>query len=178
MSNDSVSGSKDAGRSANLASGSSADGTQAAPPRVQPTQTRAVVEPSVPMKANDSLAFRSDAPRDVAMPSSTSGSTIAELSKVQLSAFKSDAPRETRDHAMLASAVDRQVPLDALRIQTTPTELSAFRAHAPRDTARPSSSSGVGGAGSRRQERPGVTARQKASVFRRMWQFLRGKSSG
>lgn len=159
---------KDDKRAGSLAPGSKPDGSQV-PPRMQPVRSREIVEPPGALKANDSLAFRSDTPRDVAMPSSTSSFKIAEISKTQLSAFKSDAPRETRDHAMLASSSD-----DLLRISRplTHIELSAFKSAAPRDTAMLSSSKSVGPE-VRAREPARAASRPKPNLFSRLWQVLR-----
>lgn len=167
-------GDKDDGRTGDRVPGSGADGVRM-PPKMHPVYS-AIVEPSGRLKVNDSLAFKSDAPRDAAMPSSTSGFSSAEALKInaQSFAFKSDAPRETRDAAMLSS-VDRRIPPEALRI-LAPTELSAFHAEAPRDTAMPSSSSSFGGAGGWR-EASRVAPRRKAGVLGRVWGFFRGMFS-
>lgn len=142
-----IADSKDDGRAGKFAPGSKVDEAQA-PPKARSIQTREIAEPPQLLKANDTMAFRSGAPRDSAMPSSVTRGSDAPIQNVSL-AFKSDAPHQTRDAAML-SDVSPRIPPEALR-PLTPFDLSTLHAAATRSTPVP-----------------------KASFFRRVWQRLGG----
>lgn len=162
-----IAGSNDSGRAGNPVPNSDADRMQP-PLKTHLVRALEIAKPMEPLGANNSMAFRSNAPGDVAMPSSRPVPSDAEPLKMNALAFKSDAPRQTSDRAMLASTAD--TPSNAPR-PLTPDQLSAILAI--RDMATPPSSSGFVGAGGGRQELSRKTPVQEVGFFSRLWRRLR-----
>lgn len=162
-----IAGSNDSGRAGSSIANTDADGMQP-PLKTHLVRALEIAKPIEALGAYDSVAFRSDAPRDVAMPSFRTGSSDAEPLKMNSLAFKSDAPRQTSDRAMLASTAD--APRNALR-PLTPDQLSAILAI--HDVSRPASSSGFVGAVGGRQEPSRKTPVLEVGFFSRLWRRLR-----